>query len=309
LGIAAQIRGDVAAARRRFQYATTLSRRNLQTQLWLIEDAIARQDIPGALRHYDIALRTSAAAPELLYPILASAISTPEVRTALARTLLSEPAWAPNFIGYTAGNAPDPRAAASLFATLQRHGMAVPQNVQAVTLDQLLKQDFLEDAWHYYATARSGSDRRRSRDPQFGALLTAPSVFDWVPVTTEAITATIQQNGKGGVFVFAAPPSVGGPVLRQYQMLPAGDYRLSGRSIDIQPATASMPYWVLRCGDERELGRVMLPPAGQAGGVFSGRLRVPADCPVQILSLVIPPSDAAEGISGQIGRVLLQPAG
>jgi hypothetical protein len=308
LGIDAQLRGDNADARRRFGYATILSRRNLQTQLWMIEDAIARQDIVGALRHYDIALRTSASAPELLYPVLASAISTPEVRAALVRTLLARPAWSPNFIGYTAGNAPDPRAAALLFVALGHRGMTVPQNVQAVTVDQLLTQDFVAEAWRYYAAMRPGSDRYRSRDPQFGALLIDPSVFDWAPVTSGAITAAIQQNGNGGIFVFAAPPSVGGPVLRQYQMLPAGDYSLTGHSIDIQPASATMPYWTLTCRDERELGRVVIAPSNQAKGTFFGRLRVPADCPVQILSLVVPPSDAAEGISGQIGQATLQPA-
>ncbi|WP_137899199.1 hypothetical protein [Sphingomonas sp. 2SG] len=307
LGLAAQLNGNTAKAQQHFRYATTLSRRNLQAQLWMIEDSITRQDIAGALRHYDIALRTSAPAPELLYPVLASALSAPEVRTALARTLLTRPAWAPNFIGYAAGNAPDPRAAASLFVALQRHGMIVPQNVHAVTLDRLLSQDLLEEAWRYYAAVRPGSSRHRSRDPQFGMLLTEPSVFDWVPVTTGGITAAIQQNGSGGIFVFAAPPSVGGTALRQYQMLPPGDYGMTGRSIDIQPTGVPMPYWMLSCRNERELGRVALTSSSQANGHFSGRLRVPADCPVQILSLIIPPSDAVQGISGQISEAILRP--
>lgn len=60
LGLNAQIRGDTNSARRYFAYSDKLSRRSLTTRLWAIEDAVARDDIPAALRNYDVALRTSA---------------------------------------------------------------------------------------------------------------------------------------------------------------------------------------------------------------------------------------------------------
>ncbi|MBM3929379.1 MAG: hypothetical protein FJ335_13135, partial [Sphingomonadales bacterium] len=53
LGVNADIRGDKAAARRYFAYAQKLSRRDLRTQLFMIEDAVQRGDIPEALRQYD----------------------------------------------------------------------------------------------------------------------------------------------------------------------------------------------------------------------------------------------------------------
>ncbi|MFV3517295.1 hypothetical protein ACNJD8_22045, partial [Mycobacterium tuberculosis] len=56
LGINAQLRGDTGPARRIFAYANQLSRRDLRTQLWAIEDAVSRNDIPGVLNNYDIAL-------------------------------------------------------------------------------------------------------------------------------------------------------------------------------------------------------------------------------------------------------------
>ena len=73
LGLSAQLGGEINGARRLFAYAQALSRRELQTQLWAIEDAVSRDDITGALRQYDIALRTSRKAPDLLFPVLASA--------------------------------------------------------------------------------------------------------------------------------------------------------------------------------------------------------------------------------------------
>ena len=44
-----------------------MSRRDLPTQLWLIEENVNRNNVPGALRHYDVALRTSLSSHELLF--------------------------------------------------------------------------------------------------------------------------------------------------------------------------------------------------------------------------------------------------
>lgn len=84
-------RGDIIAARRLFAYSERLSRRELPTQTWAVQDAVSRGDIRAALRHYDIALRTSGYASALMFPVLASAIAEPEVRSELIRTLAARP--------------------------------------------------------------------------------------------------------------------------------------------------------------------------------------------------------------------------
>ena len=48
-----------------FHFASSLSRRDVPTQLWLIEDAVRKNDIPGALSHYDAALRSSLASQQI----------------------------------------------------------------------------------------------------------------------------------------------------------------------------------------------------------------------------------------------------
>src|SRR3546814_17422634 len=73
--------GDRAGGERLLAYSQTLSRRDLRTQLMAIELAVARDDIPSALRHYDIALRTKKNAPDLLFPVLTSALTNPTIRT------------------------------------------------------------------------------------------------------------------------------------------------------------------------------------------------------------------------------------
>lgn len=308
LGINAQIRGDTAAARRLFAFSHKLSRRDLRTRLWLIEDAVGREDVDGALRNYDIALRTSRHAPDLLFPVLANAISDPEIRASLERTLAAQPVWTQGFIDFIPANGPDPRATARLFKGLGRAGVPLSEAARTSIINVLVAHRFVDDAWSYYASQHRGADLRRSRDPRFTASPDHPSLFDWVPAAgNPGILASIQRGEEGGIFDFAAPPSVGGALLQQLQMLPPGSYVLEGLSSGIDQPESSLPYWTLSCLEGRELGRVALPNSAQAKGRFAGRFIVPEGCPVQYLRFAARPSNKASGTSGQLHQALLRP--
>ena len=308
LGLNAQIRGETATARRLFVYSQTLSRRDLQTQLWAIEEAVARNDIPGALRRYDIALRTKRNAANLLFPVLASAVDDPAIRSALIKTLSATPHWGESFIYYAGSEGPDPRAVARLYLGLRRTGVTVAEGWGALLIDRLIKAGFPDDAWAYYASLRPGVDRRMSRDLRFTADIDARTPFDWTPANDAGLATSIQHGEQGGFFEFATPPGAAGALLRQVQILPPGDYRLEGRSSGIDQAEGSRPYWALTCQSGRELGRVAMPNSAQANGAFAGRFSVPAGCPAQTLSLVARPSELVGGVVGQIAQVRLYPA-
>jgi tetratricopeptide (TPR) repeat protein len=305
LGINAEARGDTKAARRFFAYAFALSRRESRAQLWGIEDAAARGDVSGALRHYDIALRTRPVLADLLYPILASASTDPGIRRALAQTLAAQPRWGEAYINYVASNGSDPTSAAQLFVDLERARVAVPAAAQANVVNALVAGGQLDEAWRYYAAIRRGADRERSRDPRFAAGLESPSLLDWTPVNTGGVvTSTLD-----GAFDFTVPASVGGQLLQQVQLLPPGTYRIVGRSSGIEDQEKSRPYWVLRCrGDGRELGRVVLPNSAQANGRFTGTFSVPAGCPAQTLLLMARPTDMMAGLTGRLDHAALVPA-
>lgn len=307
LGLNAQVRGDTAAARRIFAYAEALSRRNLPTQLWAIEDSVGRRDIPGALYHYDTALRSSASAATLLFPVLGSAITEPPVRSALVATLARRPRWSDLFVEHVAANGTDPLATVQLFRQLRRAGVPIAGISQSLLINTLAARGAFDAAWSYYELIRPGANRRTSRDPDFTADIKVPAVFDWVPVNGDGLSATVQRVGNGGLVDFSAPATVGGMLLSQTQVLPAGTYKLSGRSAGIEQAPGAQPYWALTCADGRELGRVIIGNSALAGGAFAGALDVPAECPVQVLALVARPSDAVGGLSGQIERIKLDP--
>jgi len=304
LGILAQLDNAPALSREWFSYSQTLSRRNLGTQLWAIEDNVSRGNIRTALIHYDIALRTEPATADFLFPILTNAAADLAVRTPLVRMLATRPTWGENFLNHMSASGPNPSVTVQVFEALKRAGGTVPAAASSHVIDVLLNRGLLDSAWSYYALIRPGSVRSASRDTQFGANLVAPSRLDWNPIDADGITASMQRTAEGGIFDFAAAPSVGGPLLFQDQLLPPGRYRLEGRVSDLDRATGTRPYWTLTCklgvANGQELGRVLLPDTASRIDSFAGRLVVPEGCPVQTLTLVAPP---AVGVTGLVGRL------
>ncbi|WP_156362441.1 hypothetical protein [Sphingomonas sp. Leaf208] len=308
LGLVTLAQGDVANGKRLLAYAQMLSRRNFQTQLWSIEEAVGRGDVAGALRWYDIALRTKPDVSNILFPVLAGASHDPAIRTALVQTLAGNPLWANSYINFAAGQKDDPKSTASLFVDLRAHGVTIPASAQAAVINILLNAGNVDQAWRYYATIRPGVDRTRARDPRFAAMLETPSAFDWTTLSDNSIAISIQRTREGGMFEFSMPASIGGPVLQQIQLLPPGSYRLAGHSDGIAQDANALPYWMLTCrSNGSELGRVPVPNSAQTRGMFVGTLTVPANCPVQTLTLFAQPSDKIGGTSGQIYRVALTP--
>lgn len=301
------VRGDQAEGERLLAYAQTLSRRDLRTQLMAIELAVARDDIPEALKHYDIALRTKKDAPDLLYPVLTSALTDPTIRTELVKTLGKRPNWGTGFINHAARSDADPAASATFFRALQTARIPVPDGASVALINRLLAAKLFDDAWSYYATARSGNDRRQSRDPAFKSLIEARNAFDWIAINSIGISTAVLPDPANGLFDFTVSMGNGGPLLQQLQMLPPGDYVLEGHSIGIEQPARSRPYWVVRCQTGGEIARVDVPNSSKARGQFQGNVKIPADCPVQTLVLIARSSNEIGGVSGQIDRILIRP--
>lgn len=304
LGLSTAMKGDLVHARDWFRYAQYLSRRDLRTQLWAIEDAVARGDVNASLHNYDIALRTSSLASDLLFPVLASAVADPQVRAAVGKVLARKPSWNERFIDYAADHGQDPRTIALLFRDLARTPVTVPEQAKAIVIQRLIGERRYEDAWAYYASFRTSAVQDRSRDPNFVADLNSPTPFDWVPVNDRGIVSSV----GNGALNFTVPSSVGGLISRQVQMLPPGRYILEGHSANIDQSSDARPYWSLACLGDQEVGRVVLPSSSENGGYFKGQFIVPGGCTVQELSLIAQPTDKIGGMAAEIKNVVLHRA-
>lgn len=301
LAINAEVRGNVAGARRLMRYAHSLSRRDLQVELWLIEDGVGRGNIPEALRHYDIALRTSGPAADLLYPVLAQAIAEPLVRRELVRTLSTRPAWADSFTDYASTMGPNPQATAMLLHDLNRSGVHVSDGAGAATINGLIARGHVDEAWALYASLNRKARRDNIRNGRFSDQVLAPSTFDWTIVDQPGVVADLQFDRKGGLFDFSLPANTGGVILKQAQLLPAGRYKLAGHGVGLEYTRDAQPYWQLTCANGLVIGSVDIPPT--QAGVFSGDIVVPDGCSQQTLTFVARPSTRIEGVSGRIDRV------
>lgn len=309
LGFQARLRGDKALADEVFGYSLALSRRELRPRLWAIEEAVEKGDIAAALRNYDIALRTSRDAAGMLYPTLGAALSEPRIRAELIRILATKPAWTEEFAEYVARRGIEPVGFIALLAEGRSLGLNVPDELRAHVVNALVSQDKPDQAWAFYRSYRDNVQRDRSRDPAFTYGGAVRAAFDWQTAVDTRLSVAILSEGKKGLLDFSVPPNSSGELVRQYQVLPKGEYRLHGRSRGLVQPENSRPFWVLSCADGRELGRVVVSDSRTNDGRFAGRFTVPQECRVQILSLMARPNEDIMGMAGQIERVELLPAG
>lgn len=95
--------------------AERISRRDLLNQLWLVEDAVSRGDVAGALVHYDRALSVHPEAGAQLFPILTAALAHPDIRQALIPYLRADRPWAVSFLVHAAQHSDDPTRVAQTY--------------------------------------------------------------------------------------------------------------------------------------------------------------------------------------------------
>lgn len=307
LGFNAQLRGDARRAAALMNLAERLSRRDLLVQIWAIEDHVRRNDVPGSLGHYDIALRTSRKSRDLLFPILASAVADPDIARATTKLLADRPFWAPDFLFYAAGQAPDPRGVASLFARLQTAGYPVAEPARAVLINNLVAKLGFDGAWPYYVRAHPGADRTRSRDQRFRDESASRSPFDWQFFGDGGVSAAVERGAEGNVLGFSIAPGTAGLMARQVQLLPPGSYMLRSVTGRLSAPEAARPTWEVTCLDGRPIDRMPIADPGERRGVAMRRIEVPRDCPVQYLSLRARPHELMTSLDGDIVEASLVP--
>lgn len=115
LAMMRSLKGNTPNSRVLMALAERTSRRDLPTQIWMIEAAVLDGDINRALSHYDLALTTSKQAPDLLFPVLTSAIAEPRIHAGLARYLRWHRPWSDAFLTQAVATG-QPRDVAALIA-------------------------------------------------------------------------------------------------------------------------------------------------------------------------------------------------
>lgn len=109
-GLAAEQKGDAASARHLIRLSDRLSRRDLGTEIWLVQDAVEHGDVPGAIAHYDALLAVHPFIRDQFFPVIAKALRYSEVQSALIPYIHRSVPWVISFLSNVAVHEPMPTA-------------------------------------------------------------------------------------------------------------------------------------------------------------------------------------------------------
>lgn len=307
LGIRAYTAGDQETGLRYLLISQSLSARDSLTQLWLIEDSTRRGDVDDALKHYDIALRTSARTADLLLPTLVSATEEPVVAKKVAALLSQNPPWSSRFIDFFAQNAPSARAATQLVAAMPTAGRSEHMDSFKKLIPLLIERGDYKDAATIYSLL-SGSRSAGLQDSNFTGQ-SAFSPFEWDLTDTPDLRAE-RVSGSGserGLLVSAANGAIA-IVARQMVILAPGPYGLRSKTGPQSEAPVDKLLWRVTCaGSDRKLLELDVTPR-QSGSKTTGRtFSVPANCPAQWISLEVTAPESSVGSEAWVYWVAVNP--
>jgi hypothetical protein len=302
LALSSDIRGAGASADGLFKASHALSRRDLTTHLWFIEKYVAANDVRAAMRHYDAALRTSAAAHQILLPVVIEAAFEPSLAPPIVERLLKRPAWAPRFLSRLVSTKGNTNNLVALFEALQDGGYVLDPADRNTLIDRSVNEALFEQAFRL--SGRPGRNNgvfndRFNIDPRFHP-------FDWKLVSTAEYGAEISKfRGASGkqpprrVLRVYSNTGSGGEVASQLLLLTPGLYSLKVSAVVPTPKGQG-PYLITSCGSGGgiELARLELTKSGDALGDSEAIFSVPASdsCRAQWLRLSVRPSKTTDAL-------------
>jgi hypothetical protein len=272
--------------------AQRLTRRDLATQMWFIDQSIRKSDALSTMHHFDLALRSSESAREGIFPLLEVAASDREVRQILLRTLGQRPSWAKQFASYSVGSGRDLAFSAEVAGLLLDPRDPEDRQQYLFLTNRLVQDGRYALAWDIYrkrglAPANIITNGVRHGDfdaPENG------SPFDWTFAQEPELWASRERGSDNAGFVLrvAAFNGRSGEVAWQVVHLPPGAHRLQVQMGDIPTAAPDRPEVRMECaaaaGGER-LATVIPDQSGPASREFSAEFTVPQSCPFQRISI------------------------
>lgn len=280
---------------RLLRIAETLSRRDVPTQLALLEHQVQKGDILGALRHYEIILNVSTAYDQVLFPVLAAASKEAPIRGALSRQLLRATLWRRRFLSYIVNSSTPLETQADLFAAMANAGRLPDRDIVAAqaTSSALAGQfPVAERFYRLVAPAEASRSLRNGGFEEDGGV--AP--FDWSFDTSDSLDVAVEPTSSGRRLEITSPHGDGARAARQLLSLPAGRYRLTARSGELRGQVGGSARMTLACAQgSRLLGSF---ESSRQPDRFGGEVTVPASCQTQWLelSLVQNPNGEADAI-------------
>lgn len=244
LGIIAGLNGNEPGMVRALTYSESMSRRDRPTQLGLIEWSVQRQDITGALRHYNRALRTSQSAPLLLSTMI-SASSDAEIRSGVVKLLRDRPVWRSAFLVQMVDEQTAPDTVLGFLRALRLNPAdAFERQILSRAVGKLVGQNRVADATALLPRTpgliRNGGFENENMFPP----------LDWALVDDANLNGVIEAGptGHGQVLYAEAHNGRGGKVAEEVVSLLPGKYYITFVAGNV--TSGASPKIELNCGDD-----------------------------------------------------------
>lgn len=312
LGFVAEVRGDKAKARELMLLSQKVSRRDLGTQLWLIEDAVARGDKKQALYHYDIALRTTPSSFSLLLPTLVGALDDPQVRSGLVPYLRSNPDWLSAFLseainsGVNIANVADVIAKAGGLSDREDY-----RNLSNVLLANLADKNQFPAYRQYYLSLKGSSAATLESVglDKFNVGLPYRSA-GWQMADNPGIGATFtpfDRSGKSTLMAFAGSGERG-ELMRKLLFLAPGSYKFSASYDAVNGNPDSDIRWEMQClsADGNRTNWFTEAPVRKGASSAAVDFDVTADCRYQLLTLQLAGGSSQTGMEFTLRSVNIE---
>jgi hypothetical protein len=289
--------------------AARVSRRESGAQFWLMEAAVARNDVKAVLSHYDVLLRTNSGAREQLFQLLATGLSDPEIRDAFVPYVRKAPNWLIGFVDFAAGSSPAPDALS--YALRQAGGLPktdYARNVESGLLIQLLSKQKFAEARAFYLTLQ-GAKGQVTVSSAFSASGTEPrfAPMTWQLERGANIGAVLAGSEKAHELRVFAMSGESGLAAHKYLYLNPGSYSFAPRyKVTVNSANARAS-WAIRCMTSAEAPMIYQYDMIRSARAVApaGNFTVPSNCPVQRLDLNLAGGDDTGGLEMAISQAAI----
>lgn len=291
LGIAAAQRGDRERGAALVRTAERLSRRDVEAQLWLVEESLNSGDLDEMLRHVDQAMRVSPGSWGRLTPLLIFASVDRGFATRLANLLKLGPPWARDFSyqltqsQLTGANVP--LLVAPLANRPDERAIMIP------LVERLAKAGDFVNAWRVYRLLKPSAPAAPPpvNDGGFSEnTMIAP--FDWTASQSGPVAGERQVRPGANddvAMVMSAEAGTGGVAASQLLLLEGGRYTLTFEAGTIAGIGGGRIAWRIACagGPGTVLTEGRLLPAQPSGSRQMVDFTVPGGCPAQALAFAL----------------------
>lgn len=146
IGTDRDVNGSEGPAFDAMTYADTLTRRDLATQIWLIQYHLRQGAIADMLQNFEAAASTSTGAMSVLFPMMVTAMNDPQMVEPVADLLAREPWWAPSMVRAIAEGNGSTENTGRLFIELARRGHAPRPDLAVLVVRRLENEGFAAQA-------------------------------------------------------------------------------------------------------------------------------------------------------------------